>query len=298
MTGAGKPIARVGRAKRLTIFRIAEEELLGFIWGNGWAARLAHALGAQGRVVTREHEVTLPGTAWPRPLRIAFGSDFHAGPTTHPDLLASACDALAAIRPDVLLLGGDFVSHHARHVDQLAPLLGRIPVPFGRYAVLGNHDLWADDHYIVRQLEAAGVTLLTNRNVRLPAPFADVWLCGLDEALFGEPDAKAALAGAQGTRIILMHSPDGLLNLGAERFELALCGHTHGGQVTLPGGGAIFVPAGKLSRRYAHGEHDVGRNGDAWLLVSRGVGCTTLPVRLGAAPEVHVVNVQRSAASG
>ena len=205
------------------------------------------------------------------PLKIAFASDFHAGPTSDPAVLRQACEALRAAQPDVLLLGGDFVTFLPAEIDWLAPELGAITAPHGRYAVLGNHDWWADTPYIVERLESAGIQVLTNRNVRLDSPFDDIWICGLDDHWCGEPDAEAALSGAVGSRVVLMHSPSALLDLDGARFDLALCGHTHGGQLALPGGIPIVVPHGPLSRRYGRGRFALedGRT----LIVSVGLGC-------------------------
>jgi uncharacterized protein len=180
----------------------------------------------------------------------------------------------------VLLLGGDFVSLHASDADALAPRLAAIPAPLGRYAVLGNHDHLCGGAAVARTFEAAGIPVLTNRSVRLPAPFDGIALCGLDDHTAGAPDAAAALADDAPVRIVLMHAPSGLLDIGARRFDLALCGHTHGGQVTLPGGRPLFTAVGPLSRRYSAGRFRLPD--DATLLVSRGVGFTALPIRLNS----------------
>jgi hypothetical protein len=91
--------------------------------------------------------------------------------------------------------------------------------------------------------------------------------------------------GAEGTRVVLMHSPDGVRAIGDRAFHLALCGHTHGGQVRLPWGPPLIVPRGRLSRRYASGRFELGAR---TLLVSHGVGCSGVPVRTFAPPEVHL----------
>ena len=108
-----------------------------------WPARLAHLLGGQGPVgVSRERfELTAPVAQ--RPLPVAFASDFHAGPCTHPRVLDSACRALAALEAPLLLLAGDFVCVSSRDIRELAPRLADIPAPLGKFAVLGNHDYWA-----------------------------------------------------------------------------------------------------------------------------------------------------------
>jgi predicted MPP superfamily phosphohydrolase len=275
------------RQFRLSTSLVRLEALL---YRGGWPVRLAHALGVRPEVRTTRHSIPISnGSAPIPPLRIAYGSDFHAGPTTDPAVLRAACAALRAAAPDVLLLGGDFVTLVPSEIDWLARELAAIPAPFGRFAVLGNHDWWSDGPYIARALEAAGIRVLTNRSVQLDAPFQHVWICGLDDHERGRPDAAAALAGAEGVRIVLMHAPSGLLDLGEERFDLALCGHTHGGQLALPGGTPVVVPHGRLSRRYARGRFGIadGRT----LVVSVGVGCVVLPLRLFADPEIVVCNL-------
>ncbi len=256
------------------------------LYRAGWPFRLAEAVGLRPSVHVTRHEIAVRGDAGPRPLKLAYASDFHAGPTTDPAVLRAACSALREAEPDVLLLGGDFVTLAREDVDWLAEELGSVPAPLGRYAVMGNHDWWAGADYITRRLEAAGITVLTNRNVRLPAPFDDIWICGLDDHWYGHPDAASALANADGVRVVLMHAPSGLLDLGKQRFDVALCGHTHGGQVALPGGTPIIVPQGALSRRYARGRFHLDTGGT--LLVSVGLGCVILPLRLFAQPEIMV----------
>jgi predicted MPP superfamily phosphohydrolase len=247
----------------------------------------------QGQFTVAKH--TLPVSGRRRsapPIRVAFASDLHAGPTTHPRLVAVACRALAEAEPDLLLLGGDYVSFHARHVDRLVPLLAAVHAPLGKFAVLGNHDLLGDDAYIVRRLADAGVRVLVNENVRLPAPHDDVWVCGLDNTEEGSPDADRAFAGADGTRLVLMHSPDGLRSLGDRTFAAAFCGHTHGGQFWIRGRPLVNF-AGPLSRKYLRGGvFHLGPDSGGVLLVSRGIGFGNLPMRRRADPEVHVCTLR------
>ena len=259
----------------------------GFFARNRWPVRLARALGIRPAVRTVEHSVPLAGfSAAPGRLRAAFASDFHAGSPTDPAVLLDAVAALRRAAPDVLLLGGDYVSVLPSHIDALVPLIRDVPAPFGKFAVIGNHDRWVDGDYVVRRLEAAGVRVLVNDNVRLSPPFDQVHVCGLDDDWSGHPDVARAVAGAGGVRILLMHSPSTLLQVGEERFDLALCGHTHGGQIALPGGFPIVVPEGRLSRRYARGRFELG--GGRTLIVSVGIGCSGLPIRTFTPPEILV----------
>jgi uncharacterized protein len=289
---AHKPISAphwFGRARHLSLRRRVTEIWYDFAYCGAWPARLARRLGLQGTFGVSTHTFLASGTSLTAPpIRIAFASDLHAGPATYPGLISEACRALADAKPDLLLLGGDFVSFHARHVDRLVPLLASIEAPLGKFGVLGNHDLIADDAYIVRRLADAGVRVLVNENARLPAPHDDVWLCGLDNTEEGAPDGEAAFAGADGIRVVLMHSPDGLRAVGDRSFAAAFCGHTHGGQFWV-GERALVNFSGPLSRKYLRGGvFHVGAGSAGVLLVSRGIGCGNLPMRRGADPEVHV----------
>jgi predicted MPP superfamily phosphohydrolase len=284
-----------GRALHLPLRKKLAEVFWDTLYVGGWPSRLARPIGLQGRFGVATHHFPLPGREPGRPpLRVAFASDFHASPATAPSLVADACRALAEARPDLLLLGGDFVSFHARHIGALARGLAAVPAPLGKLAVLGNHDLVGDDAYIVRQLAAAGVRTLVNGNARLPAPHDDVWVCGLDDYGQGTPDGDAAFAGADGVRLLLMHSPDGLAAAGERRWAVGFCGHVHGGQFLLPGGRILITHRTPYSKRYIRGgvvEVPAPGGGTRPLLVSRGIGQGNLPLRRGADPQVHVVTL-------
>jgi len=243
----------------------------------------------QRRVQVRRHRIAT--ARWPsgaRPLRIAFASDLHAGPTTHSTVLDEAFGVLAAANADVILFGGDYVFLSAEYIPAIEDRLHRLKPALGIYGVLGNHDLWADDGAIVSALERGGVRVLVNERVVLPAPFDHVTIAGLDDPWTGIHPTVPVFLDDDRVRIVLVHAPEAMMLIGDQPFELAVCGHTHGGHVALPGGIPIVVP-GSLSRRYAHGHYDVG-NGRS-LIVSRGVGSTEVALRLNADPDILVVEV-------
>jgi len=280
------------RERRLEARRRSVELVLDTVFRPGnWAAHVSELLGLQGRVETSEITVDVGRTAAGRvPLRVGFASDFHAGATTHHRLLVDACAALTATTPDVVLLGGDFVSVRASYVHALAELLSDVHAPLGKYAVLGNHDLRANWREVISALERAGVQMITNSFVRLSAPFDDVIVSGIDDPTRGLPRPDLAMGDARpgDTRIVLMHSPDGVEMIGDRAFDLALAGHTHGGQINLPTGHSLVVPGGPLNRAYCRGRFELEGPGNRTLLVSRGIGTSGVPVRLFAAPEVHL----------
>ena len=283
-----------GRALRASPRKRRLERLYDFLYTGGWPSWLARPLGLQGRLHLTRHTLTsASGGAVIPPLRIAFASDLHGGPGTHPATIRRAFRLLAESQPQLLLLGGDFVSFHARHVDGVVlEAIASVNAPLGKLAVLGNHDLIADDGYLVKRLATIGVRTLVNENVRLPTPYDRVWVCGLDNTEQGTPDGPRALAGADGVRLVLMHSPDGLTALGDEPFAVAFTGHVHGGQFVLPGGISLISSKGPLSQKYLFGGvFELGSAGARVLLVSRGIGQGSLPMRFRADPEVHVCDI-------
>lgn len=254
---------------------------------GGLIARWSYHLGLQGKLRVTECEILLGANKHlPAPLVLAFASDFHAGPITHPRLFETLVDEIISHKPDVVLLGGDYVSSNAKDAGLLAAILARLEPPQGIYAVLGNHDWWTDDEHIVRELKTAGVEVLINRNRSLRAPFEGVSICGFDDPWTGNADPATTFAGAGPIRIFLTHSPDGLLLLKQEQFDVAFAGHTHGGQVAFPDGTQIVTAGGPLSRAYGRGQFELAGNGP--LIVSRGVGCSNVPIRINSDPELII----------
>ncbi|MCS0580352.1 metallophosphoesterase [Massilia pinisoli] len=272
-------------------FRHLTERILNAVLSNGAVADLSYRLGGTGTVrVTRQVVDLGPERRPAQPLRIGFASDFHAGPTT-PSVVYD--DLLRCVReeaPDVLLLGGDYVSFCADNVAQLKPFLAGLRAPLGVYAVIGNHDIWNGRGVIEDALRATGVQVLVNRSVALPAPFGHVSVCGIDDPWLGRPSGPDAFAGAGDVRIYLMHSPDGLRHVGGERFDVGFAGHTHGGQIARPDGVPLFRPKGRFSRLYCYGRFDLPGHGP--LLVSRGVGCSAIPLRVNADPELLICTLR------
>jgi predicted MPP superfamily phosphohydrolase len=272
------------------------ERVLNIALLGGLVARLSWCLGGHGRLrVVRETVELTTGVPLPRPLRIGFASDFHAGPTTHPAIFAALLAAIRAESPDVLLLGGDYVSFDAGNVAALAAFLAAcVPLaPLGVYAVIGNHDVWNGREVVEAALRTAGVHVLVNRAAHLPAPFDGVSICGIDDPWTGEPSAADTFAGAKPVRVYLMHSPDGLWRIDGQRYDVGIAGHTHGGQIARKAGAPLFRPSGPYSRRFTYGRFDVPGNGP--LIVSRGVGCAAIPLRLNADPELLVCTLRAAA---
>jgi predicted MPP superfamily phosphohydrolase len=243
----------------------------------------------------REVRQKLTLTHYPRgaaALKIAFLSDLHYGPTSGRVAARQAWKIARDSRPDVLLLGGDFLYADERGLPALLRELQRWKndaPPGGMYACLGNHDYDAGVDTLVMALEACGVRVLINEAVELPHPWSGVWIVGTDDEIRGESSPARALQNVPdgACSIMLAHSPDVCEHSAVNACDLTLCGHTHGGQICLPNGDVMYMPS-KWGREYAWGLH---RHAGNWLYVSRGVGTVGLPLRLFAPPDASVIEI-------
>lgn len=279
-----------GRGRNYSAGRGLTELALRIAFTRDWPARLwgRFPRAADVRVVSHRVHTSVPR---PAPLRVAFASDLHLGPTTSSRTLDAAFLHLAGARPDLLVLGGDYLFLEATpaRVRELARRVREVPAA-RKVAVLGNHDLWTHHHLLEDALADVGVTVLVNAATRLAPPHEDVAVVGLDDPMTGHPDGDAAFAEARGASVTIAvcHSPAGLSHVRGRGAALVMCGHTHGGHIALPGGVPVVLPGGRWARRFPHGVH-------AWegatVFVSRGVGGIEVPVRAFAPPDVGVFEV-------
>jgi hypothetical protein len=245
--------------------------------------------------VVRRTAVALPG--WPAgapPLRALLLSDLHVGgPDMPPSRLARIVAQANALRPDIVLIAGDFVSDKRSgtrtysYDEIVAPLKG-LRARLGTFAVLGNHDWWRDAGEARAGLRQAGIVVLDNDAVAV-GPLS---LGGLDDA-FTDHDrlepTLAAMRSLPGARLLLSHSPDPFARLPGD-VTLMLAGHTHCGQISLPliGPPATFSDYG---RRFACG---IVREEGRTLIISAGLGTSVLPLRFGARPDMWLVDLSGS----
>jgi predicted MPP superfamily phosphohydrolase len=258
---------------------------------DGKVAAWSYRWGWHGKLQVVRYEQSLSSEApLPSPLRIAFVSDLHAGPSTHTGLFDQLRDHLLSQQPDVLLLGGDYVEFEARYVERLREVLTAYRPALGVYAVIGNHDIHTDRELIEESLRDMGAEVLVNRNVPLPAPYDMISICGIDDPWKGKADAALTFQDAGQVKLFLTHSPDGLHHLEKETFDVAFAGHTHGGQVARRDGVPVVQPTGRLSRQYCYGKFSVPGKGH--MIVSRGFGCTLIPLRINADPELVICTLR------
>lgn len=230
--------------------------------------------------------------------RIAQLTDIHFGPYMDQDLLGKAMRLAQEFQPDVVTLTGDFVSHPfgkrsgpegARHAEPCADVFARwkgVPI----LAVLGNHDHWNNAKIVAGSLADRGIRVLMNQAEAMERNGQRLWIAGIDDLLDGAPDLRKAVAGIPDheTTVLLAHEPDFADHAASFPVDLQLSGHSHGGQVRIPGIGPIILPT--MARKYHTGLNRVGR---LQVYTSRGIGVIDPPVRLNCLPEVTLITLRK-----
>ncbi len=248
-----------------------------FRWGVVQARRLSLSRG----------ELKLPG--WPKEaggLRVLHLTDLHFRP--HSDLGDRVLHLAAQAQPDLVLITGDLLFPGEQGQAEALEFLREIASGRPTFLVPGNKDYLKGKRPPCEQWATTGAEVLCNRAVSLHHKEQRFWIAGVEDPHSGRDDLAAALDQIPpGEPIILLaHSPEIVLRDGMERAAIIFAGHTHGGQICLPGGKALYTHT-TAPRRYASGVHAVG-DGKTWLVVSRGVGVTRLPLRLWCPPEMTV----------
>ena len=246
--------------------------------------------GAYGYLYGRHAlEVTramIPVAGLPPPLaglRIGLLTDVHRSIWVSAEDVAQAVVALMTERPDLIVLGGDYVTWGDRHfVGPSADALRPLSAPHGVFGILGNHD---DDHDMPAALARNGVQMLKDARTRIVVRRESIDLVGIRFWTRRASDIGALLHRASATTFLLAHDPRRLVEAAALDIPLVLSGHTHGGQVVLPIVGALAAEKFPVIS-------GIGRRNRTTMFVSRGVGTVYVPVRINCPPEVAVLTLQ------
>jgi uncharacterized protein len=232
---------------------------------------------------------------------IAQLSDFHYDEHFSAGPLRAAIEIVNQLHPDLVVLTGDFVTvpifHHRFHTakraasaaEPCASLLAQLQPRFQVVSVLGNHDVDSDARRITQTLDSHGLAVLRNRSIPIEQGGSRIWLCGLDSVWEGRPDMDLALheVPREELVVLLVHEPDFADRAAHYPVDLQLSGHSHGGQIWLPGIGAPWLPL--FARKYPRGLYRVG---PLTLYTNMGLGTIRLPIRLNCPPEVTLFTLR------
>jgi uncharacterized protein len=254
-----------------------------------------------GRVKVRRY--TAPIKDLPLSLagfRLIHISDTHYGPYITLDYLDRVARLASSLNGDLVVMTGDYVHRTPKAIGPGVSVLQKFEARLRAVAVLGNHDHWAGTRVVQSAFDRVGVPLIDNGRLFLsddglkpePSPGRSLCLAGLGDLWENPGQLAPVLSGVPEDmpRIVLTHNPDTAETLEpGQRVDLMCCGHTHGGQVWLPGLGTPIVPI-RHGDKYAGGWCE---GPQCPVVVSRGIGMAVLPVRFGVPPEIGVITLQR-----
>lgn len=266
------------------------------------------ALGADGLYQSfQPHlvQIEIPLARLPKAFdgfRIVHMSDFHFEHHFSEVPIRKAAEIVNGLKPDLVALTGDFVTvpvfetrnrirKAALTVTPCAEILAGINAP--KYGILGNHDVIADAYRIVRALQNHGIPVLRNHSVPLERGSDRIWLVGIDDLLRGSPDLGQALQPVppDEATILMAHEPDTADQASFARVDLQLSGHSHGGQIWIPGIGAPWLPP--LARKYPRGLYKIR---DLTLYTNIGIGTIRAPIRINCPPEITLITLRSTGA--
>jgi len=258
-------------------------------------ALAASSLGAVGAVgaygYTARHDLeltraTVPVSNLPPPLdglRVGLITDIHRSRWVSHEDVTRAVTTLMAERPDLIVLGGDYVTWgDSNYVGASSEALAPLTAPHGVFAILGNHD---NDHDMPPALARSGIEVLRDARTRVTVRDVPLDLIGIRFWTRRASDLARLTRGALPMSILLAHDPRRLTEAADLAIPLVLSGHTHGGQVVLPLVGAVAAQKFPVVA-------GVGHRGRTTIFVSRGVGTIYVPVRVNCPPEVAVLTLQ------
>jgi predicted MPP superfamily phosphohydrolase len=222
-------------------------------------------------------------------LRIGMITDVHHSAVVSADAVAGAVSLLKEAAPDIVVLGGDYVSFFDRgYIAPVAELLTPLAhAKHGSFAVLGNHD---DEREMPAALASRGFTVLKDQRTSVTINGERLDIAGIRFWTRTPGEVAAVLKGTGGTTILLAHDPRRLVEAAALDVQLVLSGHTHGGQVIVPSIGAIAGRKFPVLAGYATRENTA-------IFVSRGVGTVYVPIRINCPPDVAVLTLRTGGAT-
>jgi len=257
----------------------------------GGAAAAIGGTAAYGVVYERHRlgatEATLPVAGLPAALnglRIALLTDIHHSALVGADDVRAAVDLTLSLRPDLIVLGGDYVSFADRdYVGPVAELLAPLKAPQGVFAILGNHD---DEKDMPAALVRRGFEVLKDDLTRVTLRGEALELAGIKFWTRRASEIyERAVKNSRDTVLLLAHDPRRLTEAAKLNIPAVLSGHTHGGQVVLPGVGAVAKARFPILQ-------GLGRQDNTSIFVSRGIGTVYVPVRINCPPEVAIITLR------
>ncbi len=226
--------------------------------------------------------------------RIVQVTDIHAGPLISFDTVSKVVSTANALKPDLIVLTGDYVNNNPAYIPGCLGLLNDLSAPAGVFGVYGNHDYYTGINSVRTGFSKTHISMLTDsrRTARGLAGLLNIigvndpmrdWA---SDAQFENVAHIAALADRDQFNLLLSHRPGIFRVSKALKVDLTLAGHTHGGQIIVPGVGERGFSLARLFLTYTNGLYTADEDSQVRMYVSRGIGTIIAPVRLFCKPEI------------
>jgi predicted MPP superfamily phosphohydrolase len=227
-------------------------------------------------------------------IKIVFISDIHYGDYYMVSRLRRIIASINKLTPDIIIIGGDYLYNgkkskfNKKLLEELFSQLSYLKSKNGIFTVIGNHEynLGMNLDLMLENINASKITLLKNSTYELSIGNEKVLIHGVDDLQEGHIDVQALHMDKECLNILISHNPDFFESCDLD-FDIGLSGHTHGGQVNLFG---IFAPIteSKYGQKYIK---TINVMGDSPIITTKGLGCSTLPIRFFALPEIIELKV-------
>ena len=243
-------------------------------------------------------DIVISSADVPKPFngsRIVFISDIHLGPYLSSQRLSGIVNRINEIKPEMIILGGDYVHYRYRYIEPVFSELGKLRADHGVYAVLGNHDHYAGADSTRKMMAKYGIISINNQSVWVKKGSDSIKIGGVGD-LWEDiqiPENTLNALKKSNFAILVSHQPDYIENMNTDLIDLTLSGHTHGGQITFFGWWAPVLPS-KYGQKYRYGLVDSGRMKS---YISSGIGTVAIPFRFFCRPEIVVIHLRKASDS-
>ena len=259
--------------------------------GAGLALLGTYSFCIEGKIL-RVNEYKLPVKGLPHSFnkfRIAHLTDIHYGFLVSSSFVKKAVRLANDSKPDITVCTGDYVHERngTQQIDTVWPLLAGLKAKYGVFSVLGNHDHWANFERSEYWLNETGQNI-RHRSVQIVKNNQEIWIGGAGDFYEDRPGIDLAFRKVpeDTCKILLTHNPDTIDGKYSTKINLALAGHTHGGQVNIPFIGPPIIPV--QNKNYTSGYIETPATN---IFISKGIGWAILPVRFNCFPEVAILHL-------
>jgi uncharacterized protein len=227
--------------------------------------------------------------------KLVFIADIHHGPFFSIDRVLKLVNRINLMQPDIVLMGGDYVHRDPKYIKPVFDVLGKLNTKAGIYAVLGNHDYLENAELTKKMMISNGINVCENKSYWVKIEKDSLKIGGIGDLWRGTQTIDSTIKDLKKTNfcVLISHNPDCLETIQTDIIDLALSGHTHGGQMTFFGIWAPLLPT-RFGEKYRYGLKSIGK---MKAYITSGVGTVTPPMRFFCRPEIVLITLRKEKTS-